>query len=105
MSSVSSSVPATPDASPSDLGSPLCSPTAVTESFSTPSRDSDEARSLVRNSLFTSMDSYGVSDIASSLALPSISKDETNHSDGNTSAFTLDPLHFESLQFDSDAFP
>ncbi|KAL5529421.1 hypothetical protein ACEPAG_5406 [Sanghuangporus baumii] len=87
-----SSVPPTPDVATCILNSPPTSPTEKTANGRLPTMDI---------SFLTTMDddAHGVDNIAASLALPA-----PHHDIVPDSQFSLDPLHFESLQFDSDDF-
>ena len=85
-----SSVPPTPDVATCNLNSPPGSPTQKTATRALPTMDT--------SFLSTMEDVHGVDNIAASLTLP------VSHGLGSDAQFSLDPLHFESLQFDSDDF-
>ncbi|KAL5511442.1 hypothetical protein ACEPAH_4658 [Sanghuangporus vaninii] len=85
------SVPPTPDVATCILNSPPTSPTEKTASRRLPAMDT--------SFLSTMEDAHGVDNIAASLTLPA-----SHHGILPDSQFSLDPLHFESLQFDSDDF-
>ncbi|KAL5490105.1 hypothetical protein ACEPAI_4938 [Sanghuangporus weigelae] len=86
-----SSVPPTPDVATCILISPPTSPTEKTANRRLPTMN--------MSFLSTMNDAHGVDNIAASLALPA-----SHHGIVPDSQFSLDPLHFESLQFDSDDF-
>ncbi|KAH8108479.1 hypothetical protein DFH11DRAFT_1516827 [Phellopilus nigrolimitatus] len=85
-----SSVPPTPEGMSSGFASP--SSTAI-EKFNKDFTSEDPATSMI-----SAMDT-SIENLAASLTLPSA------HDAGLTDQLALDPLHFESLQFNSDDFP